>query len=215
MPEYFDPNDNLDLEQNPLPQSGSFLQPYQPGGPAGFDMSSFLTAEELAFAQQFNDPYITGIDLRGQLPPQVVNEIRTAYRNANAGVSAPTRGQLIAEGVYGADSPWSGAGSPMHGNLGVESKKFPACQVPTDWRMKHQKARGGHIAYLGKVEAAYFTRKASANAFVRAWNEMMSHLGSAADFDQLKLASLFASVINAASGQNGLTNGFTPPMNGQ
>lgn len=93
-------------------------------------------------------------------------------------------------------------------------KQFPASKIPDGWKMKHQRARGGHIAYMGKTEAAYFPRKGSANAFVRCWNEMVSHLGSASEFDQLRLGSLFAAVLEGGSGQQGVANGFRPPLNG-
>jgi len=96
----------------------------------------------------------------------------------------------------------------------VRAKLYPATILPNTFKMHHQKARGGHIAYMGQTEAAYFTRKPSCNAFVHAFNQMLQHLGSAASFDQLQLVGLLSAVLDAGSGANGVANNFRPPFNG-
>ena len=76
------------------------------------------------------------------------------------------------------------------------------------------RVKGYHCVYWRTTQIATFTRKKSANLFVRTFNEALSHLGSAQTFDIPTLAGVFASVIDGGSGQWGLTNGFDPPMHG-
>lgn len=194
-------------------------QEYPPA--PGYDM---LSAAELELLQVYvpgafqlyyanaADPFNVGIT------PMLANGLRQAISDAmNAqgmsaeGIRPPAPADLIPGGV--SDIGRGGGDTGMPPGPGV--KQFPATIVPKSWRMRHQSARGGHIAYLGQTEAAFFPRKKSANLFVRAWNDMIAHLGSASQFDQLRLTSLFGACLDAGSGANGVANGFRPPLNGQ
>lgn len=199
----FDVNDNMEF----LPPG--LMQPIT--DPTG---SNYLAAQEVdllrsLFPQAYNQLYGSALKpYDTPLPADVVQQMRNLLLGSQ-GIASP----VLPPGTY-----YHGASSSAGYTAGLQNnvtKKFPATIVPKSWQMRHQSGRGGHVAYLSKTEAAYFTRKASANAFVRAWNQMVSHLGSAAEFDQLRLASILAAVLEAGSGQNGVGNGFRPPLNGQ
>lgn len=203
----FDPNANPEFD---FPDPPNLLDPNEVRqGPMG----NLLTEGEIElFFLQYPDLFNTlNMSPGGFNTVGAAEYVRNIMR-ASDGVQSPTPSQIIQQGPYAN----MGDGSVNEPFLSTRPNKklFPKIIVPKEWRMRHQSARGGHIAYLGQTEAAYFTRKKSADAFVRSWNEMMSHLGSAAQFDQLQLASLFAAVMQAGSGAQGQANGFNPPMNG-
>ncbi len=207
----FDPNSNPEFDPPYL------IAPLPPPNPDEF---MEFTQEEY---RQYADAGLLNQGAEG-MRGEDLRAVREAYRQyvqqlaaAGDGIARTTNREALHRGVYGSGGGMAGT-EDIGENIPFESRRaklFPKVDVPKAWRMRHQKARGGHIAYLGKTEAAYFTRKASANLFVRMWNDMMAHLGSAAEFDQLRLAGLFAAVVQAGSGQQGLANGFKPPMNGQ
>lgn len=96
----------------------------------------------------------------------------------------------------------------------LQTELYPPCRVPLQFRMRHQRSHGQHIAYLGNTIAATFTAKKAANEFCRAWNTMMSHLGQAAQFRTDDLVTLFSNVVVGGSGEFGVVNQFEPPMHG-
>lgn len=194
--------------------------------------------EEVGFFDNFNNPYINPAaqQFASPPPPNFDPNINPGFAPIEtsggaalspaeyAGMQAVNAAKLAAMGIGSttrrqaqqASVQYAGGGmhTPLMAN-GPVTKLFPATKIPDAWKMKHQKARGGHIAFISRTEAAYFTRKASCNSFVRAWNDMISHLGSAASFDQLNVSSLLAAVLQAASGAQGVANNFKPPLNGQ
>jgi len=220
MPYEFDANDNPEL----LPvvdQPGPMYAPV-PDPMAG----NYLSDQEAALLSRLYPDAYSRVFPTGSidpLPTDVVRQLRNLLQQANEntpanlnaqGIPAQSRRQYMAGGPVSDGGEEDFHSEEIYG-AGTATKKFPATNVPKAWRMVHQRAKGGHICYVSRTEAAYFTRKASANAFCRTWNEMMSHLGSAAEFDQLRLSSLFAAILQAGSGQSGLANGFRPPLNGQ
>jgi hypothetical protein len=201
----FDPNANPDTElsQAELDAFGRYYgKDALLAGYGNRQMREAILAAEPGYYLQGQ---FQGLDTFGQYPEAAIA--------AADGIARPTRQSLSNAGIIATQDDSGYEEDEFF--AGNKAKLFPQTHVPKPWKMQHQKARGGHIAFLSKTEAAYFTRKSSANVFVKSWNAMMAHLGSAAEFDQLRLASLFAAVLEAGSGQNGIANGFTPPMNGQ
>jgi len=145
--------------------------------------------------------------------------------NRAVGIPDTTRMQRQAQGIQGGSNQQQGqkggdcgcngnqAGFCTPGNMRT-TQLYPATRVPKQYTMTHQRVKGYHNCYVGSTLCVVFTRKASANAFCRAWNEMMKHLGSAMTFDIPTLSSVFLSVIDGGSGAWGIQYGFDPPMHG-
>lgn len=150
---------------------------------------------------------------------------RNVSVNRALGIQDSTRRQSMAMGIEGGSN---GQGNTGGGDCGCSGKSdgfctpgnsrttvlYPATRVPKIFQMTHQRVKGYHNCYWQSTLAAQFTRKSSANAFCRAWNEMIKHLGSASAFDIPTLTAIFNAVIDGGSGAWGLQNGFDPPMHG-
>jgi hypothetical protein len=138
--------------------------------------------------------------------------------NRLAGVQTTTRAQRAASGFQTGNGRQPDMGCKgKRGECQVGKRKtqlYPASRIPPAFKLTHMAVKGYHLVYWRTTQIATFTRKKSANLFCRAFNEALSHLGSAQTFDIPTLAALFAAVIDGGSGQWGLTNGFDPPLHG-
>lgn len=185
---------------------------------------SDVQPDRLNYADQFALDQLQRAALltQGALAPFQAASSRVAS-NRLAGVRTQSREQRMAAGFQ---QPGGNQRGQQNGDCGCKGTRgvcqvgrrktqlYPATRIPDAFKLTHMAIKGYHCVFWRTTQIAVFTRKKSANLFCRAFNEALSHLGSAQTFDIPTLAAAFAAVIDGGSGQWGVKNGFNPPFHG-